>query len=104
MGRRTHGSGRQFFLSYGRTPRLPGESREGPDGPIAQFFRDLKASVAKTARVSGPAAGFCDLEVGLQEDRVSRVERELATCRVLVPLYSERYFESARCGRELTAS
>lgn len=42
-----------------------------------------------------------DLRTGVEWDK--RLARELATCRVFVPLYSRRYFHSVQCGKEWAA-
>jgi FxsC-like protein len=48
----------------------------------------------------GAMPGFMDREVRTGSDWPTRLAQALATCRVFVPLYSERYFESEHCGKE----
>lgn len=97
------GADRWFFLSYGRTPPARGEGRAEPDIPVLRFYRDLCAEVRDLANLSPDASvGFCDLEIGRDQHWRDRVTRELAACRVLVPLYSARYIRSDSCGRELS--
>jgi FxsC-like protein len=54
---------------------------------------------------NGPPAtvGFMDRDVRPGENWAGRLSSALATCRVLVPLYSPRYFRSEHCGKEWSA-
>jgi hypothetical protein len=45
-------------------------------------------------------AGFMDRENRLGTEWSPELTNALATCRVFVPLYSRRYFESDNCGKE----
>ena len=45
-------------------------------------------------------AGFMDRENSLGTEWSPELISALARCRVFVPLYSRRYFESDNCGRE----
>lgn len=91
-----------FFLSYAHIPRV---FDDGPDLNywVRQFFRDLCNELVSCDpswhRPTGPP-GFMD--DAIREGAVWRrhLVRELATCRVFVPLYNRKYFTSENCGRE----
>lgn len=92
-----------FFLSYAHTPRV---FDDGPDLNywVRQFFRDLCNELVSCDpttwhRPTGPP-GFMDdaIPEGALWRRV--LARELATCRVFVPLYHRSYFSSENCGKE----
>jgi len=92
-----------FFLSYARTPwNDPGGPN--PDYWARRFYRELCNEILQhTSLPHGFRPGFMDvdLEAGVEWDQ--RLARELATCRVFVPLYSRRYFQSVQCGKEWAA-
>ena len=89
-----------FFLSYARTPKRDLADREDPDRWVYKLYRDLCAVILQLTEVSAGEAGFMDRENKLgaewSPDLVSAIQR----CRVFVPLYSRRYFESKYCGKE----
>ncbi|MEO3808659.1 TIR-like protein FxsC [Sphaerisporangium sp. B11E5] len=90
-----------FFLSYARTPR---NGRQKPNTWMQRFYDHLYAEVLeRTFLPHGVPAGFMDvdLQTGVEWDR--RLAKELATCRVFVPMYSRRYFHSVQCGKEWAA-
>jgi FxsC-like protein len=70
-----------------------------------KLFNDLSDGVAHLVKLDeGVKPGFMDrrdLRVG--DGWVRRLEEELATCRVFVPLYSPRYFHSIVSGQEWDA-
>lgn len=76
-------------------------SHAGPDDPaddalFARFFADLSREVAARLAVDGAGLGYMlDPAAGARE-----AARALDACRVFVPLWSPRYFRTARCGRE----
>ncbi|GAA0223965.1 TIR-like protein FxsC [Cryptosporangium japonicum] len=96
-----------FFLSYSRSSG-PTNGRGESDRLVKQLFDDLNETVAELTTESElprhAPAGFLD-----QEDLRSgahwrdRLAFGLATCRVFVPLYALRYFDSPECGREWNA-
>ncbi|MFL6111115.1 MAG: TIR-like protein FxsC [Catenulispora sp.] len=94
-----------FFLSYAHTPRV---FVDGPDPNywVRQFFRDLCNELVSCDpswyRPTEPP-GFMD--DAIREGAVwrQRLARELATCRVFVPLYNRSYFTSENCGKEWAA-
>jgi FxsC-like protein len=88
-----------FFLSYARTPRLSGDP-EDPDRWKTKLYLDLRENVIQFARGKSAAVGFMDREMLPGAHWPSRLARALACCRVFVPLYSPRYFESEECGKE----
>src|SRR5690242_4825127 len=88
-----------FFLSYARTPRLPDDPGD-PDKWIAKLYEDLCTNVIQFAKGKSPNVGFMDREIFPGEQWPNRLAQALACCRVFVPLYSPRYFESEECGKE----
>jgi len=87
-----------FFLSYARTPRHGHNSSTDPDYWLHKFYDDLYAEVLQ--RIRTPVAGFMDREIGLGTQWSEELTKALATCRVFVPLYSPRFFDSENCGKE----
>lgn len=108
-----------FFLSYARTPspayapargqgdstaRDQGERADDPDYWVRQLFSDLSRRLRERLGLpSGANPGFMDREVGPGNEWPARLASALATCRVFVPLYSRRYFNSVHCGKEWSA-
>jgi FxsC-like protein len=89
-----------FFLSYARTPRRDPADREDPDRWVHKLYRDLCAEILQMTDAEPGEAGFMDRENRLGTEWSPELVSALATCRVFVPLYSRRYFESDNCGRE----
>jgi FxsC-like protein len=89
-----------FFLSYARTPKRDPGDREDPDRWVHKLYRDLCAEILQMTDVQPGEAGFMDRENRLGAEWSPELLKALATCRVFVPLYSRRYFESDNCGRE----
>jgi FxsC-like protein len=93
-------NGPYFFLSYAHTPRQEGSPGD-PDIWVANLFQDLCAHIMQlTSLPPGAISGFMDRELRTGSDWPTRLARALATCRVFVPLYSRRYFDSEHCGKE----
>jgi FxsC-like protein len=89
-----------FFLSYAHTPRN-GYSGQDPDYWIVRLYRDLCEHVFDLASLSpGALPGFMDRDLRQGEEWPPQLSAALATCRVFVPLYSTRYFQSMHCGKE----
>jgi FxsC-like protein len=88
-----------FFLSYARTPRLPGGPKD-PDKWIAKLYLDLCTNVIQFATGRSATVGFMDREMLPGAHWPKRLAQALACCRVFVPLYSPRYFDSEECGKE----
>jgi FxsC-like protein len=89
-----------FFLSYAHTPAWGPEGGD-PDHWVRSFFADLCGRVmALTDLPRGTSVGFMDQEIRTGEGWPEVLSKNLATCRVFVPLYSPRYFTSDHCGRE----
>ena len=91
-----------FFLSYAHTPRV---FDDGPDLNywVRQFFRDLCNELVSCDpswyRPTG-LPGFMDDNIPEGALWRRSLARELATCRVFVPLYNRAYFTSPNCGKE----
>jgi FxsC-like protein len=92
--------GPYFFLSYARTPRRDDDQKEDPDRWIKKLFNALTADILHLTNASPEMAGFIDKEMRLGERWPDQVAEALATCRVFVPIYSQRYFSSEYCGKE----
>ena len=98
-----------FFLSYARSPRFDagrqgGGSAVDPDVWAATLFGDLCRRVGSmTALPPGIRAGFMACGQWPARDWRTGLAEALGTCRVFVPLYSRRYFQSEHCGKEWSA-
>jgi FxsC-like protein len=89
-----------FFLSYARTPKRDPLEKDDPDRWVYKLYKDLCAAILQMTDVSPEAAGFMDRENQVGTEWSPELTNALATCRVFVPLYSRRYFESDSCGKE----
>ncbi|MFJ9692770.1 TIR-like protein FxsC [Kitasatospora sp. NPDC101183] len=90
-----------FFLSYAHTPKAGARGAGDPNHWVRQLYRDLCEAVLQLTTVpSGAPVGFMDESMHQGELWAERLSAELATCRVFVPLYSPRYFNSVPCGQE----
>src|ERR1022692_4910620 len=89
-----------FFLSYARTPKRDQADRDDPDRWVYKLYQDLRAAILQMTSASPEEAGFMDRENRLGVEWSPELTSALATCRVFVPLYSRRYFESDNCGKE----
>ncbi|MFD0345700.1 TIR-like protein FxsC [Kitasatospora aburaviensis] len=78
---------------------MRGCRRSQPLGPAA-VPRPLRSGAATDRRARRRPVGFMDESMHHWELWPDRIARELATCRVFVPLYSPRYFNSVPCGQE----
>jgi FxsC-like protein len=93
-----------FFLSYAHTPRHGRGSSADPDVWASILFRDLCNEIRSlTGSPPGATVGFMDQELWRGHDWPIGLARALANCRVFVPLYSRRYFQSEHCGKEWSA-
>jgi FxsC-like protein len=89
-----------FFLSYARTPKRDPADREDPDRWVYKLYRDLCAVILQLTDARAEEAGFMDRENKLGTEWSPELVNALQKCRVFVPLYSRRYFESSYCGKE----
>ncbi|HEY7144251.1 MAG TPA: TIR-like protein FxsC [Streptosporangiaceae bacterium] len=89
-----------FFLSYARTPKRDPADRDDPDRWVHKLYKDLCNEILQMTEARPEEAGFMDLENKLGTEWSPELITALARCRVFVPLYSRRYFESDSCGRE----
>jgi FxsC-like protein len=98
------GSGRDdrpyFFLSYARTPKRDPSDRDDPDRWVYKLYKDLCAEILQMTDARPEEAGFMDRENKIGTEWSPELTANIAKCRVFVPLYSRRYFESDNCGRE----
>lgn len=88
-----------FFLSYAHTPRMPDDDGD-PDEWIAKLYTDLCRHIVHLTSGSSGAVGFMDREIRTGATWPHSLAEALSSCRVFVPLYSPRYFESKDCGKE----
>jgi FxsC-like protein len=90
-----------FLISYPHT-EYNGKGRErDPDDWVATFHGDLCRKVEELAAAPpGAHVGVLDRRLWVENDWLTGLPAALASCRVLVPLYSPRYFQSEACGRE----
>jgi FxsC-like protein len=89
-----------FFLSYARTPRRDPADRENPDRWVHKLYKDLCDEILQMTDLAPAEAGFMDMDNKLGAEWSPGLMAALKSCRVFVPLYSRRYFESDNCGRE----
>ena len=89
-----------FFLSYARTPKRDPSDRDDPDRWVFKLYKDLCGAILQMTDARPEEAGFMDRENKLGSEWSPELSTALARCRVFVPLYSRRYFESDNCGRE----
>jgi FxsC-like protein len=89
-----------FFLSYARTPKRNPADRENPDRWVHKLYRDLCDEILQMTDAQPAEAGFMDMENKLGAAWSPELISAIKNCRVFVPLYSRRYFESDNCGRE----
>ena len=89
-----------FFLSYARTPKRDPSERDDPDRWVFKLYRDLCGAILQMTDARPEEAGFMDRENKLGTEWSPELTTALGRCRVFVPLYSRRYFESDNCGRE----
>ncbi|GII76744.1 hypothetical protein Sru01_17260 [Sphaerisporangium rufum] len=95
-------TGPYFFFSYAHTPRHDLADPYDPDQAVEKFFTELCRHVMVLGGLNGKP-GFMDRELHSGSYWPDRLAESLATCRVFVPLYSRRYFESEHCGKEWAA-
>ncbi|HZR55012.1 MAG TPA: TIR-like protein FxsC [Streptosporangiaceae bacterium] len=95
------GAAPYFFLSYAHTPKHDPADPDDPDAWVGTLYADLcKHIMALSDLPVGAKPGFMDRELRSGNLWPATLSHALATCRVFVPLYSRRYFESEQCGRE----
>lgn len=99
-GRGADGHRPYFFLSYAHTPRATGRPGD-PNHWVARLYDDLCEAITELTDVpDGASVGFMDQSMHQGQFWAERLAKELASCRVFVPLYSPRYFTSRACGQE----
>lgn len=89
-----------FFLSYARTPRRDPADKGNPDRWVHKLYRDLCDAILQMTDIEPAEAGFMDVENKVGAEWSPELITAIKNCRVFVPLYSRRYFESDNCGRE----
>ncbi len=89
-----------FLISYSHTQRNDQGTDRKPDHWVMLFYRDLSRNVEELAGAPGTRVGLLDRELWVENDWLAGLPQALASCHVLVPLYSHRYFQSEPCGRE----
>jgi FxsC-like protein len=89
-----------FFLSYARTPKRDPADRSDPDRWVHKLYNDLCDEILQMTDAQPGEAGFMDRDNKLGAEWSPELMTALKTCRVFVPLYSRRYFESNNCGKE----
>lgn len=88
-----------FFHSYGCVP-VAGRA-SAPDERQQQFHSKLVDFVMRLTTYPGTTpVGFMDKGILLGSEWEKDLKQALATCRVFMPVYSPRYFNSSWCGME----
>ena len=96
--------GPYFFLSYAHTPRFAPGDQSDPDVWVERLYSDLCAHIMQISDLPrGVSPGFMDRHLRPGDEWSRSLSTALATCKVFVPLYSRRYFQSEHCGREWAA-
>ena len=86
-----------FFLSYPRVAPLRGD-RSDPDYWVKRFFHELAAEIRSLD--GNLSRGFIADHVPPGANPEALTARNLASCRIFVPLYGDDYFANEQCGRE----
>jgi len=97
------GDGPFFFLSYAHSHRHDELDPDEPDQLIGRLFKDLCDHISDETGRLASSVGYMDREVQPGNEWPWHLSRNLATCRVFVPMYSRRYFQSEHCGKEWAA-
>jgi FxsC-like protein len=93
-----------FLISYPHTEHNGKRSEREPDSWVIKFYDDLCRNVEELAAVPpGTRVGVLDRDLWVEDDWLAGLPAALASCRVLVPLYSPHYFQSEACGKEWQA-
>ncbi|MFF5207861.1 TIR-like protein FxsC [Streptosporangium sp. NPDC000396] len=93
-----------FFLSYAHIPPYDSSKKNNPNKWVTKLFGDLCDHIINMTNLThGSQAGFMDTELRSGQHWPDRLAEALSTCRVFVPLYSPRFFESEHCGKEWAA-
>jgi FxsC-like protein len=92
-----------FFLSYAHSHRQDALDPDDPDQMTGRLFKDLSDHISDVTGRLASSVGFMDRELQAGNEWPWRLSRNLATCRVFVPMYSRRYFQSEHCGKEWAA-
>jgi FxsC-like protein len=89
--------GPSFFLSYARVPPLRGD-RSDPHYWVRRLFHELTEEIRSLD--GGLRRGFMPDHVPPGATPEAMADRNLASCRIFVPLYGDDYFYDEQCGRE----
>ncbi|GIH77273.1 TIR-like protein FxsC [Planobispora longispora] len=92
--------GPYFFFSYAHVPPHDGPDSGDPNQWVEKLFRALCDYIMHHTGLPAGAAGYMDRGLRTGENWPRALSEQLSTCRVFVPLYSPRYFESEACGKE----
>lgn len=89
-----------FFLTYAHAPRVEGQSKD-PDHLFEKIHTDLSVHIMQmTSHPHDAEVGYMDRRIRAGDDWWKDITSRLVRCRVLLALYSDRYFASESCGRE----
>ncbi|ETK31615.1 TIR-like protein FxsC [Microbispora sp. ATCC PTA-5024] len=91
-----------FFFSYAHMPRIDASVGD-PNLWVGKLFQRLCEHIINLTQVPPEAAGYMDRELRIGDNWPEALSSNLSACRVFVPLYSPRYFESEHCGKEWAA-
>jgi FxsC-like protein len=93
-----------FLTSYSHAQHNGHRNERDPDTWVIQFHQDLCREVEElTSPPPGTLIGVLDRDLWVGDDWYTGLPEALASCRVLVPLYCPRYFQSIHCGKEWSA-
>src|ERR1700749_1115042 len=86
-----------FFLSYARLDR---ETAPKDQDYIKSFYEDLRRNLLQMKPQAGEVGFFDDKGISHGSAWQPTLNQALATCRVLICVYSPAYFISEYCGKE----
>ncbi|WP_113703159.1 TIR-like protein FxsC [Nonomuraea lactucae] len=95
--------GPYFFLSYAHLPQQRFNPGVNLNEPIFKLFAALCKHILHMTNCTDVEAGFMDQKLESGDRWNDQLAEALATCRVFVPVYSPRYFQSEECGKEWAA-
>jgi FxsC-like protein len=96
-----------FFVSYAPTVRpgsrggISGSWVAGPDESVTAFFHDLSENVRMLIGAApGTAVGYLPVPEPGEPWPGAAAQPALASAKIFVPLYCDRYFNNKQCGRQ----
>ncbi|WP_204044592.1 TIR-like protein FxsC [Acrocarpospora phusangensis] len=90
-----------FFITYPNPGQFPGlEVRQHLDDVFSRLCEHLMNMTSFPKGQKDPPGYIDKISIPSGHDWWKNILSKLARCRILLPLYSERYFTSTTCGKE----